>query len=54
MLVKILAAFALMALCVVIHALGVTSALRWVGRGKSARRSGFSAGPGDSCALRAG
>ena len=33
MLSRLLAAFALMALCVVIHALGVTSALRWVGRG---------------------
>ncbi len=30
---KLLAAFALMALCVVIHALGVTTALRWVGAG---------------------
>jgi voltage-gated potassium channel Kch len=30
---KLLAAFALMALCVVIHALGVMTALRWVGAG---------------------
>jgi hypothetical protein len=41
MLAKILAAFGLMALCVVIHAVGVTSALRWVGHGPARRRQSF-------------
>jgi hypothetical protein len=32
MLTRILAAWSLMALCVVVHALGVSGALRWMGR----------------------
>jgi hypothetical protein len=41
MLSKILAAFVLMALCVVIHAVGLTAALRWVVRRSGRRRLSF-------------
>jgi hypothetical protein len=40
MLSRLLGAFSLMALCVVVHAVGVTSALRWFGR-KPRDRHGF-------------
>jgi len=41
MLAKLLAAFALMALCVVVHAVGVTAALRWVVRGSGRTSPSF-------------
>jgi hypothetical protein len=39
MLAKLLAAFALMSLCVVIHAIGLTSAFRWLDRSTALGRS---------------
>jgi voltage-gated potassium channel Kch len=41
MLAKVLAAFGLMALCVVVHAIGVMSALRWVVRGSARAKRSF-------------